>query len=106
MFDTNGRGRWAPLASSTVAEKRRAGASGGPLIRTGTLLRDLSDPAPRKSEPRFAVFGPPAVPYAIYHARGRGVPRRSPVPTMTIGERRQVAAILLAYLARDAGAPR
>ncbi len=61
-FDTEGRGRWEPLAQSTL-EGRRASTSPKILQDTGVLAASIM--ASWGSD--FAIGGSTNVPYAVYH---------------------------------------
>ena len=82
---------WDPLAPSTIKRKRKIGGGSKPLIRTGRLYAEATDPIPVRQNPHFAVFGieaPEVVRYAHWHQRGAGVPKRMPVPRLTPKERK------------------
>lgn len=95
VFDTQGRGRWAPLRASTLAEKRKLGESSKPLVAHGSLLRALTLPEPRYADKDEAVFGPPKGSgvelYGKWHVKGsKNLPQRNPVPRFSVAERRRV----------------
>jgi hypothetical protein len=94
VFDTNGLGRWAPLKFSTLRQKKAEGSS-QILVRTGMLLRQVTEPSPKVAGARFAVFGPGSpVPYAKYHLQGGRMPRRSPVPMLNAHDRKVIVETL------------
>lgn len=81
--------RWPPLAPATLKRKHQGGHE--PLVRTGALLREATDPIPVRQNPHYAVFGvgaPEVARYAFWHERGRGVPLRQPVPRLKPAERK------------------
>lgn len=106
VFETNSYNRWAPLRAATLVKKAREGHPRAVLVETGSLLRMVGSNAPRKAEPRFAIFGEPmgSTPtskYGLFHATGRGVPQRNPIPNLTSAERVTVMRVLRdAYLQR------
>ena len=75
LFQTDGApvGGWAPLKSSTFAEKLSQGYSGGTLVRTGDLensLTQLTNPMGiRDLGPKSMGFGT-RVQYAQFHQTG------------------------------------
>jgi phage gpG-like protein len=71
---------WQPLEQSTIMKKRSAQV----LVQSGRLMAAATSATPVESNPLFATFGltHAQVPYAHWHARGAGVPRRDPVPAM------------------------
>ena len=92
VFDSNGWGRWAPRAPSTIKE----GIS--PLVQTGIMRAGLLGSSPiwrgrnaaafgaSKSEPRVMNV---AVLNAVGHKRGsKNVPARIPVPPLRAAEKR------------------
>ena len=92
VFDSNGFGKWAPRAPSTIAE----GVS--PLVQTGIMRAGLLRNRPiwrkkmgaafgaSKSEPRVMNV---AVLNAVGHKRGsKNVPARIPVPPLRAAEKR------------------
>lgn len=95
IFDSRGRGRWAPLAASTIVAKRRLGEPATPLIAHGSLRSDVSSPTPRYASLHEAIYGPPrgseTIRYGTLHAKGTGrMPQRNPVPKLLAGERRRM----------------
>jgi hypothetical protein len=71
---------WAPLAPSTVVEKARAGYGGqGTLVRTGDMLRDLTNPDGEIDADSLTLWPESDTPF-IYHEYGtRRMPARPPV---------------------------
>jgi hypothetical protein len=71
---------WAPLDEDTVRIKGSAEV----LIDNRTLVKAATSPTPVEATSLYAKFGVrhAEVPYAHWHARGAGVPRRDPVPPM------------------------
>lgn len=99
IFRTGSRGRWAPLAASTLMKKSGTSISPSTILVDTGLLRDAaSSPAARKATESSAEFGVPAADpvrlYAQYHIRGNGVPQRQPVPRLLPIERRDMVAII------------
>ena len=100
IFATGSLGRWPALAGATMRDKYVIGAPAEMLVRTGHLRTALTNPKPRNSGPRFAVYGPPngtpreVIEYGTHHAKGHHGPKRQPVPMLTGGERREVVAIM------------
>ena len=94
LFATSGDGTWQPLASETLRRKRHIGAPLKPMIRTGSLLAESSDPTPVAAGPGFAAFGidDTGIKYwARFHQRGTGrLPQRQVVPPLTAAERRDI----------------
>jgi phage gpG-like protein len=69
-IQTEGDGRWAPLALSTVRQKGGAKA----LVDSGQFARSIR---PRSTSD--TAMAESRVPYAVYHlAGGRHVPKRNP----------------------------
>lgn len=64
---------WTALHPGTLAQKRRQGYSGEPLIRTGRLRASMRV---LRSDAGGLLFGTD-VPYAAAHDQGRGVPERA-----------------------------
>ncbi len=93
VFETGSFGRWAPLAVSTIVQKRRQGVSNETLVHTHSLLGEVSREEPRSSSTHYVVFGPAkgaVIDYAKFHMRGMGVPQRHPVPRLTPTERKNM----------------
>jgi phage gpG-like protein len=101
-FARHGRGEWPALHESTIDTKRRLGATGGPMVRTGALEKALTRPkASGQVDERKRdelVFGT-TLPYARFHDEGRGVTRR-PLMTFTPRERHDMAKALETYIAQ------
>jgi hypothetical protein len=77
---------WQPLEQSTVLKK----GSSRVLVETGALMEAATSPIPVEATPLYAKFGVRSsdVPYAHWHARGAGVPKRRPVPPLSADLRR------------------
>lgn len=109
VFSTKGRGRWAPRSPSYITALRREALAGrGLLVRSGSLLRASSTATPIKAAPRFAVFGlggnahPHQVQIARWLSKGRpSMPRRTAVPGLTVGERRDVGRIVKKHILEE-----
>jgi hypothetical protein len=89
VFDTNGWGRWAPRAPSTIAE----GVS--PLVQTGIMRDGLDDDATIWRGKNAAAFGGRrsdrrVFNIAVFHAYGTSrMPKRLPVPPLRAAEKRE-----------------
>lgn len=84
LFDTEGASggnKWKALDPVYVKEKKRRGASTKILIEWGDLRKSLTQPGGdmvvRVERDRITLGS--RVPYAHYHALGKGVPKRPPV---------------------------
>lgn len=78
--------RWRPLKADTILRKRRQGFQTAPMIRTGSLLAELTNAKPVAEGRGFAVWGPRNSEIAhvgVRHKRGQGnAPQRDPAPPM------------------------
>jgi phage gpG-like protein len=89
VFDTNGWGKWAPRAPSTIAE----GVS--PLVQTGIMRDGLSGDSTIWRGKNAAAFGGRRADrrvfnIAVFHAYGTArMPARLPVPTLRAAEKRE-----------------
>lgn len=105
VFNTASFGRWAPLASRTILNRRDIGvASADPLIRTGSLFRTMTDASPLKTSPHFVVFGSQGGPGedAGMHVRaGDHGPKRNPLPALLAREKREPLQMILKFLRGD-----
>lgn len=103
IFASAGPG-WAPLSSKSLMAPR----TGGPLVRTGALRDALTSATPRRSGPRFAVFGPADgadVRGGLFAKRGGHAPKRDPVPPLRPAEKKEMLdAMAKAVLGPAAGA--
>lgn len=76
--------RWRPLKAETILRKRRMGLSTAPMVRTGSLLAELTNAKPVAEGRGFAVWGPRNSEIAhvgVRHKRGQGnAPQRDPAP--------------------------
>lgn len=98
VFDSNGWGKWAPRAPSTLAE------SVSPLVQTGIMREGLLGNAPIWRGRNAAAFGAAksdrrvmniAVLNAVGHRRGtKQVPPRIPVPPLRAAEKRDWIDVL------------
>lgn len=88
VFDSNGWGKWAPRAPSTIAE----GAS--PLVQTGIMREGINGRSPIWKKKRGAAFGAPANAkrvwnVAVLNTVGHGgTPPRRAVPPLRAAEKR------------------
>ena len=88
VFDSNGWGKWAPRAPSTIAE----GAS--PLVQTGIMREGVNQRRPIWSSKQGAAFGAPKVDrrvmnVAVLNTVGHGgTPPRRAVPPLRAAEKR------------------
>lgn len=89
VFATMNRGAW-PMRDPDTRMSR------GVLIRTGELLRAVSNPKPLYASATTARFGASGAKgwYGVFHQRGKGVPLRQPVPAPTATEANEVAEII------------
>jgi len=99
IFATGSRGRWAPLATSTLIKKSRSALNASAILVHSSLLRDAAtNPAPINPHPHDVEFGVPAGDpsraYSRYHIKGMGVPQRNPLPKFTPVERRDLIDII------------
>ncbi len=90
VFDSNGWGKWAPRAPSTIAE----GAS--PLVQTGIMREGINGRSPIWKKKRGAAFGAPAKTnkrvwnVAVLNTVGHGgTPPRRAVPPLRAAEKRE-----------------
>jgi phage gpG-like protein len=94
-------GGWAPLAASTVAQKRRKGLDPRILRATGDLMRSLTQSGDPNADVTIAPLGMTfgtSVPYARYHQTGtRRMPRRRPLE-LRDQDRRELVRILQRHL--------
>lgn len=102
--------RWPMLRADTVIRKRREGFSTAPMVRTGSLLRELTNATPRKSSPSFAIWGPQDADVAqvgVRHKRGQGnAPQRDPAPPIRPKEADTYIAVMRKHVLRGIeGAP-
>lgn len=102
-FETDGLGTWAPLASSTLDSKARAGEPDTPLVATGALYRSLTDELADdqidERAPQELRFGT-KVPYAVFHGSGtRTMPQREPVLLLP-SERNSIRELCEVYVAK------
>jgi hypothetical protein len=99
IFATGSRGRWAPLAASTMMKKSGTSLSPSTILVHSGLLRDAATNAnpinPREQSVEFGVpAGDPSRAYAQYHVKGNGVPQRNPLPKLLPAERRDLIGIV------------
>jgi phage gpG-like protein len=99
IFRTGSRGRWAPLAASTLMKKASTSLSASTILVHSGLLRDAATNAtPINAREQSAEFGVPAAnpsrAYAQYHIKGSGVPQRNPLPKFTPVERSTLIKII------------
>lgn len=83
---------WAPLERSTILKK----GSSQVLVEKGNLMQAATSPTPVEANAVYARFGltHAEVPYAHWHARGAGVPRREPVPNLSPGAIQDILRIV------------
>lgn len=93
-------GGWAPLASSTISEKARAGYGGQPiLVRTGELAQSLAggSGSVKQVTPTSLTVGTDD-PIAKYHQYGtRKMPQRK-IIGLSFAARSQVVRVLADYI--------
>jgi phage gpG-like protein len=100
-FDSSGHGRWAPLAPSTIAARRKAG-SGAQILKNSGLFAGSIQP---DHGPFFAEAATD-VPYAKYHVSEAArslIPLRNPfdVPDAVLDECTEIiVADMAAFLGR------
>lgn len=98
VFDTNGWGRWAPRAPSTIRE----GVS--PLVQTGIMRQGISGRRPIWQRKQGAAFGAPKSDrrvwnVAILNTVGHGsTPPRISVPPLRAAERREWVDVVRDHL--------
>lgn len=108
VFDSNGWGKWAPRAPSTIAE----GAS--PLVQTGIMREGLSLALPIWLKKHGVAFGAAkyerrvmnvAVLNTVGHRRGtKQVPPRVVVPPLRAAEKREWLKVVERHLMRAVNA--
>ena len=100
LFDSGSL--WQALDADTVRIKGDSRV----LIESGSLMESATSPIPVESNPLYAKFGVQhgAVPYAHWHARGAGVPRRPPVPPISAELRRAWIEVARERLNRELNA--
>lgn len=100
-FDTHGDGTWPPLAESTRALRAKQGRPATPLVLSGDLRRSLTvkrgSRSIRTQTRRQMRFGT-KVYYGAFHARGDGVPKRSPLIPADLRTRRRMVDDIRDYL--------
>jgi phage gpG-like protein len=101
-FASEGHGRWAPLAESTLRDRARRGFGPGPILqRTGNLRESLVDPArAAKTTPRTMTWGSD-VDYARYHQEGGSIPGRPPqrvVLEIRVEDRRRLETQMVSWI--------
>lgn len=104
VFASNGFGRWAPRAPSTIAEGI------GPLQQTGIMREGVSKRRPIWVEKTAAGFGAEIVDRRVFnaavlntvgHRRGsKQVPPRVVVPPLRAAEKRQWLAVIEKHIMR------
>jgi phage gpG-like protein len=102
-FASDGAGSWAPLDQATKDWKSRRNIDPRPLRgATGALYRSLTSPRAAnqidrrdKTEFRFGT----TVPYAGYHAFGKGSMHRDPLE-LNAAERDEITRLISAYVAK------
>lgn len=95
VFATRNKGAW-PMRDPDTSKVGR-----GVLIRTGTLLRAVSNAKPITTSPTTATFGQrgSAGWYGVFHQRGKGgMPLRQPVPPITDAEGDEITRIIAAQI--------
>jgi phage gpG-like protein len=101
-FRSRGDGTWPPLQDSSRERKARAGVDPRPLRWTQALFESLtlqSGPDQiNQADPTEMRFGTD-VPYARFHDRGAGVPRRKLIE-LRPAEQKQIAGIVEKYVAK------
>lgn len=94
VFATGNRGAWEMRAPSTKPGGR------GVLMRSGALMKAVSNPKPISPTPTSARFGAQGSAgwYGVFHQRGDGVPKRQPVPPITSAEGEEVVRIIAEHI--------
>lgn len=94
VFTTGNYGAWEMRDPATKAGGR------GPLIRTGALMRAVSNPKPISPTPTSASFGAQGTQgwYGVFHQRGEGVPLRQPVPPLNPREADEVVQLIARHI--------
>lgn len=94
VFATMNRGAWPMRDPDTKSMGR------GVLIRSGNLLKAVSNPKPTYSSPTTARFGQSGSLgwYGVFHARGSSVPVRNPVPPFNSAETSEVVDIIVKHI--------
>lgn len=111
-FASRGEGSWPDLAETTIAYKAQHGLPPDPLVATGALKRSLivrSGSGGRRTITQKQLRYGTRVPYARFHARARTgysrMPRRYPMISLGISERRRMVKDVRDYLMRDVNKP-
>lgn len=96
QFDSEGQGRWPPLAASTVAGRRMGGAGHKILQDTGVLAGSVrpdhgSDWAAAATDVSYAIFH-------VSSAPRKKIPKRDFLAVDTEDTLREVEDVLVAYL--------
>ena len=100
VFASNGWGKWAPRAPSTIAE----GVS--PLVQTGIMRDGMSAPAPIWHKKQAAAFGAPKSDrrvwnVAVLNTVGHGsTPARPMVPPLRAAEKRDWIDVIRDHMGR------
>ena len=107
VFRSEGYGAWAPLAESTLAQKRRRGYPDDILVATGALKRSyLALRGIRRTKFSLSYRPPADVGYAIYHEEGTSrMPARPVFGSVVDDARRRFPASLRQYISRTSQQP-
>ena len=107
VFRSEGYGEWAPLAESTLAQKRRMGYPDDILVATGALKRSyLALRGIRRTKFTLSYRPPADVGYAIYHEEGTSrMPARPVFGAVVDDARRQFPTSLRQYISRTGRTP-
>lgn len=94
VFMTGNSGAWEARSPATKPGGR------GVLMRTGALMKAVSNPKPMNPTPTSARFGSNGATgwYGVFHQRGNGVPKRQPVPPITQAEGEEVVVIIAKHI--------
>lgn len=92
---------WPELKDKSLAAKRDAGYTGDILIRETDLLRSLTDRplAIERITAREATAGT-NIPYARYHHKGEGVPKRILLDAGVIAEEEAASRAVISWIVK------
>jgi hypothetical protein len=91
---------WRPLSKRYAAEKEKEAPGQGILRRSGAMYEALLEPRVAELHPEFAEIGVRTgigrsdLFYALFHQRGRGVPKRTIVKRFSADEREQWSDVI------------
>ena len=107
VFDSEGNGQWAPLAESTLAQKRRMGYPDDILVATGRLKRSyLALRGIRRTKFTLSYRPPADIGYALFHESGTSrMPARPVFGSVVDDARRRFPTSLRQYVSQTARTP-